>query len=78
MLLASSSVGRYDLCAATCIRRAAERAGAMTQGDIGPGGEAGAAVAAAKPKRTIFGPIGLVLSLVPGLVVLAMFLIRPG
>jgi hypothetical protein len=50
----------------------------MTQGDVGPVGDAAATVAATKPKRTILGPIGLVLSLGPWLFVLALFLIRPG
>jgi hypothetical protein len=50
----------------------------MAAGDIGPIGEAGATVAAPRPKRTILGPIGLVLSFGPWLFVLAMFLIQPG
>jgi len=37
-----------------------------------------AAAAAPKRRRTIFGPVGLVLSLGPWLFVLAMYLIRPG
>ena len=50
----------------------------MAQGDIGPVGGAVATAAAPRVKRTVFGPIGLVLSLGPWLFVLAMFLIRPG
>jgi len=50
----------------------------MAAGEIGPVGEAGAAVTAPKPKRTIFGPIGLVLSLVPWAVYLALIFLRPG
>jgi len=50
----------------------------MAAGDIGPIGEAGTSVPAPKRKRTIFGLIGLVLSLVPWLLTLAMYLIRPG
>jgi hypothetical protein len=50
----------------------------MAAGEIGPVGDAGAVVAVPKPKRTIFGPIGLVLSLVPWAVFLALTFLKPG
>ena len=55
-----------------------ERSGSMAAGDIGPVGGAVAAAAAPKLRRTIFGRIGLVLSLVPWAFFGAMCLIKPG
>jgi hypothetical protein len=54
------------------------KAGAMASGEIGPVGDAAAALPVPKPKRTLFGPIGLVLSLVPWIFVALMAILKPG
>jgi hypothetical protein len=50
----------------------------MASGEIGPVGDAAATVAVPKPKRTLFGPICLVLSLVPWTFVALMAILKPG
>jgi hypothetical protein len=77
MLLAALPVGRYDPCGKVPPARG-RKAEAMTEGDVGPVGGAVAAAVAPRVKRTIFGPIGLGLSLVPLAFYVAMILLRPG
>ena len=51
----------------------------MSQGEVGPVGEAPAAALPPRVKRrSVFGKIGLALAVVPYIVLLMIFCLRPG
>jgi hypothetical protein len=50
----------------------------MTTGGIGPASEAPGAISAPRPRRAIFGKLGLAAAFVPWAVMGAIVLIRPG